>query len=465
MSRGQIVLHLCVGLTVVPFLWLSDDWSFLATLCLVDVISFTLLLAQALRHKSANLFSPALWAILGYLIFGQIPVIVNVFFDPSSYDGYNSVPLMIRLIVTGYRAVLAGILLYLPKRPDRARSTFLQLPSKNIALTVVIIGVLARVLIRNNIFATSIDEIAWYHSFAFACAPIGTALPIARAGQYKNESRSLTFLFTILLAVSAALVDVSRKETGCILLPIVLFFAFKAVPQFPVLVPTMSRAMRTAVLLLAMGALLMATRALSWASSNGTDLASEFQVSMQGRRANDMTNMLAFVLDASPVSYPFLHGVTVGSLLPIPRILWPDRPPAHSYIVGLQVRGMSDLAYKRELTGNRQLSISAHMLGEGYANFGPPGALLFEFIFGAVVGFYERQLHRGKLTTLRILFPVILFFIFTQQRGDLAMMNNEWMMCAAMLCGILSLNRWIIGSGTEQICRYPLHQTFPVRFA
>jgi len=246
------------------------------------------------------------------------------------------------------------------------------------------------------------------------------------------------------------------------LLPVVLFLLFKVGPQRPFLVPTMSRLMRTAGVLLGLGALLMATRALSWAFDKKTDLYSELRISMQERRANDMTNMLAFVLDVVPSTYPFLNGITLGSVFPVPRVLWPGRPPAHSYIVGLQARAMSDLTYKSELTGNNQLSISAHMLGEGYANFGEIGAIAFEVAFGLLIGLYELQLHRGKLRVLRILYPVILFFIFTQQRGDLAMMNTEWMMCAGMLWMFLRLNHWITGPESRHTCRRYFHRRMPL---
>jgi hypothetical protein len=355
--------------------------------------------------------------------------------------------------------MLAGILLFLPKRPDLSRWAVMRLPSAKVALSLALVGALARVLIRNNIFTTGVEEITWYHSFVFACTPIGIALAIARASQNRHEVRSVAFALTISLGVATALVDVSRKDTGCILLPIVLFLLFQVAPQRPFLISTMSRVMKTTAVLLALGALLMATRALSWAFSNGSGLYSEFRTSMQERRANDMTNMLALVLDVVPSSYSYLHGSTLGSLLPVPRVLWPGRPPAHSYIVGLQARGMTDLTYRPELTGNNQLSISAHMLGEGYANFGSTGAMAFEFVFGGLIGLYELQLHKGKLLALRILYPVILFFIFTQQRGDLAMMNTEWMMCAGMLWTFLRLNRWITGPETNRKCRYVHHPT------
>ncbi len=461
MSRNQVVIHLCLALILVPFLWLSNDPEFLAALCILDVGTFTLLLTQMLRNRSANLISPALWAILGYLIFGHIPVILNVFVDRTSYSSYNSIPLMIRLVIVGYRAMLGGILLFQPKRPHLSRWAGLRLPSAKLALTLALTGALARVFIRNNVFTTHVEEITWYHSFVFACTPIGIALAIARASQNRGEMRSAAFALTMLFGVATALVDVSRKDTGCILLPIVLFLLFQVTPQRPFLVPTMSRVIKTTAVLLALGVVLMATRALSWAFSNGSDLYSEFHTSMQQRRANDMTNMLAFVLDVVPSSYPYLYGSTLGSLLPVPRVLWPARPPAHSYIVGLQARGMTDLAYRPELTGNNQLSISAHMLGEGYANFGSTGAMAFEFIFGVLIGLYESQLHQGKLFALRILYPVILFFIFTQQRGDLAMMNTEWMMCAGMLWTFLWLNHWIIGPETNRKCRY-LHRPRPL---
>jgi hypothetical protein len=89
------------------------------------------------------------------------------------------------------------------------------------------------------------------------------------------------------------------------------------------------------------------------------------------------------------------------------------------------------------MMGANQLSLSAHVLGEGYANFGYAGAIGLELLFGLMIGLYERHLREGRLQALRILCPTILFFIVSQQRGDLAMMNTLWLESAVLLWGLL----------------------------
>ncbi|OQX01243.1 MAG: hypothetical protein BWK80_60340 [Desulfobacteraceae bacterium IS3] len=172
-------------------------------------------------------------------------------------------------------------------------------------------------------------------------------------------------------------------------------------------------------------------------------MASELEITFKERRAHDCTIILAFVLDTTPSLYPYLYGKTIGSLVPLPRSVFPNRPPAHSYVVGLQRQGINLTDFDSTLYNANPLSLSAHLLGEGYANFGILGALLFEFMFGFLVCYYEVKLNKGHLVALRLLYPVLMFFILTQQRGDIAMMNTAWMLSVCFAVGIL-----LIGSSS-----------------
>jgi hypothetical protein len=81
-----------------------------------------------------------------------------------------------------------------------------------------------------------------------------------------------------------------------------------------------------------------------------------------------------------------------------------------------------------------RLSLSALILGDGYANFGVVGALGLEFFLALLVGIYSQVLRvHGSSEVVIASLGVIPFFVLTQERGDVAMMNAGWMISMAVV--------------------------------
>jgi hypothetical protein len=353
----------------------------------------------------------------------------------------------------------------LPSR-TKVATVRLQIPTLWLAAGLTFAG-FAMTLQHNNL-GSRIEVWAWYYAFPLAGLPVGISLAIAYLGQYRPGRAANRFVVYAMFAMAAmaAAIDVSRKDTGATLLPLIACVGFGFRPQRPFFRLTLRRSLGLALAGLALGAVLMATRSYSWSVQRNTVLNEELLESYKSRRANDVIGELAFVVDTTPSKYPFLNGRTLGSIVPIPRVLWKNRPPAHSYYVGLERRGMFGFDFNPNMMGENQLSVSAHLLGEGYANFGDAGALVFELAYGGLIGVYTRILNSGRSTTIRILHPTILFFTLTQQRGDLAMMNSGWLMSAGMLYGLLAVARLVRMKSRKTISRgvslqepYPLTHT------
>jgi hypothetical protein len=260
------------------------------------------------------------------------------------------------------------------------------------------------------------------------------------------------FIFTLAASAVCAVMDVSRKDTGMILLPIMLYVVFGICGVSPSKLIGPGELTRVALVLCVLGFVLMATRAFSWSRANESELGDEISVSFKERRANDMLPELAFVIDKTPSQYDYFWGSTIGSLLPIPRSVFPDRSPAHSYYVGLQMRGVNTMEYQAFFMGANHLSISAHLLGEGFANFGVFGSLAFEFVFGMLVSVFSNAVLAGRMLAMRIAYPCLLFFIFTQQRGDLAMMNSPWLQTMGVFVVVLFIATFV---SPDRGFRYP----------
>jgi hypothetical protein len=448
MNRRLLVNHLvlCVILAL-PSLAVRQ-FDLLAFSAAVDLILFAVCVLSQVRSPDFNVLAPSLWAISGYIVFGQMPILLNYFMGVYREWGYDTTNDMMALVLVGYRVMLLGIVLQL-SRVSGIKAC--KLPDINLVLPSLLIttGLLARILIRNNLQGMAYTSWVWYYALFFTCTPIGLSFLFTILGERKefsNTSRKFIVYSLIAFVIFCALIDASRKDTGMLLLSIIIFVFFKVSPQLPYLRLDFGRLIKLFLVMCVLGFILMAVRAFSWTQANQSGFAEEILTSFNERRANDTTNILAFVMQTTPSQYPYLYGLTLGSILPVPRSIFPYRPAAHSYYVGLQWRGVHNIEYDPKFMGDNQLSISAHMLGEGYANFGLLGAVLFEFLYGYLIGTYEARLRQGRLLTLRIIYPIMLFFIFTQQRGDIAMMNTSWMMSSGIMWLLLIIQRRFLNS-------------------
>jgi hypothetical protein len=443
--RHSLLVKLLWGELVLLVLPLAiNDPTGIAAVCLIDVLVMVVLLWVEMHGRRSNAMSPVLWGLLGYIVFGQLSFAINILvlgdkFDPGLSE--HSIVITGRLILAGYRAVLLGVV-WSVGRGTRWQETRVAMPPLSIIVLIALFGAAARLIYRNQFTDSMHAEFAWYSGFLFVCTPISMCLAVAWRGQ--NAPRLATKVVAtaiLLLGLLVGMGDVSRKDTGAAIVPALLGLLFTWRPQNPVVIANARVVGKLIVMGVCGWLILMGTRALSWSITNHTPFMYELQYSLTKRQAQDTTGVMAFVVDTTPRIYPYLNGATLGSLLPIPRVLWPDRPPAHSYFVGLQWRGISSTEFNPHMMGKNQLSLSAHVLGEGYANFGYPGAIGLELLFGILIGLYERRLREGRLRALRILCPTILFFIITQQRGDLAMSNTLWLESGIVLWAILLATR------------------------
>lgn len=423
-----------------------DSLDVLKLLCFADLGLTAWICYDALLVRKNNLLSPSLWAAVGYVGFGQYAIAYNLALDPDFYATYSSVPEMIRLVIIGWRVLFASVIVASLIRVEPKVVTFRSIP-RTVAIALVITGILARILIRNNITGTAADiEMSWYTGLFFICLPVGLIFLLGEPGQ-RAQIGVKTSYSIYGVAILTALVDVSRKDTGSILVLVFVLAALNFDVRTSSVLPSQKLVAVTGAAVVCIYGLLMLTRAFSWATANDTDLSLEIETSLRERRANDTTNILTLMLDTVPTMYPFLNGLTLGSVVPVPRAIWPNRPAAHSYYAGLQYRGIPALEYTEAYMGDNQLSLSAHLLGEGYANFGYFGALSFEAIFGFLCGLLERLLTAGRLHSMRYCLPILLFFIATQQRGDLAMMNTNWLMCYAMISVVIIVSSLLFAKG------------------
>lgn len=427
---------------------MREDVSGLAWLCLLDLIIVVLvLLFESLRKGSINALDPQLWAIVGYLGFGQLPVAMWLLGGEIELIDVAEIEYAVFLIIIAFRFLLLGLLagsaIPIPRSPPR------DLPRIGLALpwACIVAGAYARIL-RNNVFEST-SEYLWYEPVLLVVTAVGLCLLILALGNREIRKLSAGERFQVLaivaIALLCALVDVSRKTTGAILISLVMLGVIEVRFGRLEYYVRIRGLLGGAIFLLTIWAVLIGTRAYSWAIANETEFWSEYRTSFVERRANEEVRALGFVLSVTPDTYGYFYGRTFGALIPIPRAIWPGRPAAHSYYLGLQYKGISDMVYDPAYLGEVQLSISPHMVGEGYANFGILGALGIEVVFGFLVGAYAYLLKAGRLRVMRIAFPFVIFAIITQQRGDVAMMNMAWIVSALLIAAFLWLYQFLRG--------------------
>jgi hypothetical protein len=444
MSYSTTTILLCLSLLTVPVLLLGlTDYTGLL-FSAYDILCLIVALGHQVSKKGLNIASAKLWCILGYQVYGQIPLVINVGLLGEVYPELTANRLMELMVILGYRFLLLGLCVIPKGRVSDSGGIRLD-RSGMLPLWILLAGLAVRLLLRNNLYSTGISEWAWYMSLPFSLTPAGICLALVvytdRYGKIDFRYRS-HLRWALLLAAVTGIIDVSRKDTGAILLPILLFISCRYRPLMPVKFINASKCLWSILLLSALGVLLMGTRAYSWSLENQTSLTAELYRSFEERRANDMLPQLAFVIDTTPEVYPYLWGHTYGALIPLPRTIIPWRAASHSHYVGLQVRGIMEHEYVDYMYKENPLSVSAHLLGEAYANFGWAGAMLFQTILGMLVALYENRLLHGRLSADTLLAPAVFFVLLTQQRGDAAMMYAPILQhygAAALLLWLMAL--------------------------
>ena len=104
-----------------------------------------------------------------------------------------------------------------------------------------------------------------------------------------------------------------------------------------------------------------------------------------------------------PRFHPFLLGESFlyTLILPIPRLLWPQKPyPEYLKILW-------------KITGGRYFGYAVPNIGEYYANFGIPGVIVFMFFLGFVFSLiYNFYTANNKNPIVLMLYSVFYFFVF-----------------------------------------------------
>lgn len=111
----------------------------------------------------------------------------------------------------------------------------------------------------------------------------------------------------------------------------------------------------------------------------------------------------AAVVHYIPKYHPFVMGETFlyTFLMPIPRIIWPQKPyPAFLKILW-------------KITGGRFFGYAVPNIGEYYANFGIPGIIFFMAILGGLLKvIYNIYKKNAKNELVLMSYSIFLFFIF-----------------------------------------------------
>lgn len=102
----------------------------------------------------------------------------------------------------------------------------------------------------------------------------------------------------------------------------------------------------------------------------------------------DLIHTFAHIYSLTPTRVPYQYGGTYSHLgvAWIPRAVWPEKPQANAannfYAIAYEVSSEE---------GVKTSSFGATLLGEGYMNFGPAGAVFVMILLGAVLAGFERS--------------------------------------------------------------------------
>lgn len=133
--------------------------------------------------------------------------------------------------------------------------------------------------------------------------------------------------------------------------------------------------------------------------SDPSKLVQEEAIFNAATRANQ-GSLIAKTMDYVPKQEPFAHGETIVTSIAaaiIPRFIWPDKP---------KVGGADNI--RRFLGVNRKLEYSFNIspLGEGYANFGKKGGVIFIFFYGLFFNWAFRY-----CLALSVVYPTLILWL------------------------------------------------------
>jgi oligosaccharide repeat unit polymerase len=129
----------------------------------------------------------------------------------------------------------------------------------------------------------------------------------------------------------------------------------------------------------------------------------------------DNFNKLLTVMDGFPQKHDFMPGYSLFNVLvnPVPRALWPGKPVAFGQIMSMALR--HDAPHH---------NVSATIFGESYGNMGMVGVFLGLFVLGALAKLCYKtvSLHIDSLPVV-MLYSMTLFVFYMEIRGDFLCMT------------------------------------------
>ena len=412
--------------------------------------------AKALRSTRSPAESPDLWALLGFVAFMGVSILYWCFTSEQRgswwYVDMASARRTSAYILGGLGFLLLGL-----SFSGRSLGKLLRLPklvSSSHALLVcgvlfTAIGCLYAVFIRNSLTELTGQRLpggGWWYAFLAASPMAALPLLLTFRERVKRNGRRTPGYIVLLVALNACSVLVSPTRRVFLVWAGCAYFFWSSASR---------RRHRNSLLRSAIPALLFLallgfySHGIRTSKRTWDAFRSDLAVGIQKGRGHGLFHCFAFVLNAHPHRYDYLHGYTLLHFVVayVPRPLWPNKPVAHSRVVAMQTRGWdgaySDVRFQRE---HGPLSFSGTLMGEGYANFGPVGAFGMVFLFGylcSVLRYVRNQ--ACSVEFVRILQALTLMPIFVQQRGDVAMINAPWIISILLVLGASYTSRLLAG--------------------
>ncbi len=150
--------------------------------------------------------------------------------------------------------------------------------------------------------------------------------------------------------------------------------------------------------------------------------------------------IISSIMHSVPEFEPFAKGRTIKEGITssvIPRIFAPDKRRAG---------GRENFRQFTGLSLNEGTSMGISMAGEGWANFGWLGGIVFMFLWGLFIGWFWRSLERLKrfFPTLLIWSPM-LFLQVVKAETEFGVVLNHLIKSTVVVIGLVMLIKWLWG--------------------
>jgi len=399
-----------------------------------------------------NFFGARTMAVLGYgvwMFFGLLRYAFGTDRATLSVDPQMAAR-SARYIALGFVALLLGLQL---RRSGKVPQFLVSQKtlSSSVLHQLAVVFLLAsgpRAVLHNNFYGyeTQYPFYIELYEHLYVVGFFLLAYVVASDRPYLDRHR-LSVGVPLVLDVILILIHVSRRPLVVLALGVAFIVSYFRKRQRRAKSPTQYAAVVLSGLLLAgvLYALGNAIRAVSFSKERTMEeVGTEFRtISSEGGSIQPFY-IFEFVMERYPNDYPYLHGSSLVSFLLtfVPRVVWPGKPIGLAKELALRLAHVPTSAgYSREIDKRiGYQSYSATLLGEGYANFGWFGGLLFLFIFARLCCFIQNYLDQNRTNQFVIFqYACWLGAIAIEHRGDLVCANFFSVFTSGMLWLIFML--------------------------